>query len=55
MAKEKGRRGGFEGKERRNYEKTTGGEAKAKSFPVTPVSPMLTGLPVGANSVNYPS
>lgn len=39
---------------RRNYCKGKGGEAKRKSIPVTPVSPMLVGLPVRVNKIKYP-
>lgn len=39
---------------RRNYCKGKGGKAKRKSIPVTPVSPMLVGLPVRVNKIKYP-
>lgn len=49
-----GRKGdGGEGKERRNYSKRKGGEAKRESISVTPVSPMLVGLPVRVNKIKY--
>lgn len=46
--------GGGEEGGRRNYCKRKGGEAQRKSISVTPVSPMLVGLPVGVNKIKHP-